>query len=58
MSRHEWISLALAVVFGLVGAWLFETFGDIGEWLANFCAIPPTVYYLVFVQGIFKGRLG
>lgn len=54
MSRHEWITVALLVSFGLVGAWMYEKFGDIGELLGMICVLPPAMYYLVFV--VIKGR--
>lgn len=42
-------TLALAVVFGLLGAWLYESGND---WLANFCVIPPSAYGLYqIIQG-------
>lgn len=48
MKRYELITLILAIIFGLVGAWLFETLGDLGEWLSVFCLIPPGLYYFYF----------
>lgn len=44
MKRHEYITLALIVIFGLAGTLLFE---NSSEWLANFCVIPPSIYYVV-----------
>ncbi len=48
LTRHEWITLALGILFGLAGAWLYKSYGDLGEWLATWLAIPPVVYYLAF----------
>lgn len=48
LSRHECITLALGILFGLVGALLYKTLGDFGEWLATWLVIPPVVYYLAF----------
>jgi hypothetical protein len=44
MKRYEWITLVLIVIFGLTGAWVYE---NVDEWLSNFFAIPPMLYYLV-----------
>lgn len=48
ITRREYITLALIAIFGMVGAWLYET-GF--EWLANICVIPPSVHYLVTGRG-------
>jgi len=44
--RYERNTLILIIIFGGLGAWLFDTFGDLGEWLSLCCAIPPFGYYL------------
>lgn len=49
LERYEKIALALAVVFGLLGAWVYETAGELFSLLL--CAPPPLVYYL---YGIWK----
>jgi hypothetical protein len=46
-QRHEAVTLALIVVFGVVGWGLNDAFGKFGEWLSLFCVIPPLGYYLV-----------
>ena len=43
LSKRDLVTLALVVVFGLVGAWRY-TSGH--EWLANLCVIPPSVYVI------------
>ncbi len=48
MSRNEWIVLIVTVFFGLVGAVLYKTLGDIGEIIALCLPIPPALLYLVF----------
>lgn len=44
MKRHEYITLGLIAIFGMVGAWLY-TSGN--EWLANLCVIPPSMYFVI-----------
>lgn len=46
MKRHELITLLLIIVFGGAGAWLVETYGATGEYIAVFFAAPPAAYYL------------
>lgn len=46
MSRREVEVFILIVIFGLIGAWLYETFNDIGELLAILLVFPPMAYYI------------
>lgn len=45
MKPYEWVSLALAVLFGLIG-WQLTEHGN--EWLSIFCVAPPPLFYLLF----------
>ena len=49
MSRNEWIVLIVTVFFGLVGAVLYETLGDLGEMIGLCLPIPPALLYLAFM---------
>jgi hypothetical protein len=47
LKPYEVTSLVLVVIFGLAGAWLYETFAD-GEYLAYFICLPPPVGFYLY----------
>lgn len=47
LKHYEIITLILVLVFGLLGAWLFETVGEYPALLI--CIPPPLAYYLYSV---------
>lgn len=48
LRRHERRALVLGIIFGLIGAWLTETFGEFGEYMALFICLPsPVIVYMI-----------
>lgn len=49
LFRRDWIILAYAVFFGLVGAVLYKSLGDLGELIGLCLPVPPALLYLAFM---------
>ena len=48
LCRHEQRALIVGIIFGLFGAWLTETFGEFGEYVALWiCLPPPLIIYII-----------
>ncbi len=56
MEAQDVLTFILIVIFGLIGAWLHETFNDIGELLAILLVFPPMVYYIASEIKIKRSR--
>ena len=52
LRRHEQRALVVGIIFGLFGAWLTETFGEFGEYIALLICVPPPV--IVYIIGEVK----